>query len=311
MNFSLFECVPNLSEGRDPERVKALVDIVASVPGVVVLHCTSDSDHHRSVITFAGTPTAVSEAAFQLAAAAAVSIDLNSHRGVHPRLGSLDVLPFVPLTGSTMADCVALAHATGARIWNELGVPVYFYESAALRPERQRLEDVRRGGFEGIRQALDAGDRSRAPDLGDRRLHPSAGAVIVGARPFLIAYNINLQTTDLAVAKDIARRIRTSSGGFPCVKALGLPLASRGLVQVSMNLTNFEITPIDAIFAEVSRLAALAGLKIAESELVGLVPRRAMEGFDASAVRLTGFSVDRIVENRLQTALTKTGIRIL
>lgn len=305
MNRRLIECVPNLSEGRDTKRIQTLVDAVESVPDVVVLHRTSDSDHHRSVITFAGTEGAVSEAAFRLAAKAKETIDLNFHRGVHPRLGALDVLPFVPLEGSTMDDCVRVAHAVGGRIWRELALPIYFYELAALRADRVRLEDVRRGGFENVREALTI-NSARAPDLGDGQLHPTAGAVIVGARPFLIAYNVNLRTDDLSIAKGIARTIRTSSGGLPCVKALGLPLASRGLVQVSMNLTNFEITPVHTVFLEISRLAGEAGVEIVESELIGLIPRRALEDTAAGLLRLDSFEPERVVEARLESALRQT-----
>lgn len=282
-----------------------LVAAVARVPGVAVLHTTSDPDHHRSVITFAGAKEAIAEAAFQLARTARELIDLNLHRGVHPRLGALDVLPFVPLEGSSMDDCIQLAHHVGRRIWTELGVPVYFYESAALRPDRQRLEDVRRGGFEGLKEALADADLTRAPDLGDGQLHPSAGAFIVGARPFLIAFNINLQTDDVSIAKEIARRIRTSSGGFPAVKALGLALTSRSLAQVSMNLTNFEVTPLDLVFNEVSRLAASFGVSVLESELIGLMPRRALEQAAAGLLKLAHFESSRVIESHLETVLAQ------
>lgn len=304
MSQALIECVPNLSEGRDPERIRMLVDAVASVNEIAVLHQTSDSDHHRSVITFTGPPAAVAEAAVRLAAKAKELVDLNLHQGVHPRLGALDVLPFVPLDGSTIEDCVTLAHTVGVRIWNELAIPVYFYESAAVRPERIRLEEVRRGGFEGILADLAQGHHWRAPDLGDGRLHPTAGAVIVGARPFLIAYNIVLRSTNLALAKDIARRIRTSSGGLPFVKALGLPLASRSLVQVSMNLTDFQVTPIQTVFLEVARLAALAGVEVEESELIGLVPRNALDMATAAVLKIRDFHPNRVVENQLDLRKT-------
>ena len=308
MMQALIECVPNLSEGRDPERIRLLTEAVANVAGAAVLHVTSDADHHRSVVTFAGTAEATAQAAFELARKAVELIDLNRHTGVHPRLGALDVLPFVPLEGSSLTDCVRLAHAVGERIWRDLGVPVYFYESAALRPERKRLEEVRRGGFEGIRQALADGDMTRTPDLGKAQLHPSAGAIIVGARPLLIAYNINLRTSDVGVAKEIARKVRTSSGGLPAVKALGLALESRRLVQVSMNLTDFETTPVHIVFQEVARLAAAQGVEIEESELIGLIPRRALEMAAAGLLKLQGFNGQRVVESRLETVLTQTGI---
>lgn len=295
----MVECVPNFSEGRNAEIVDALEQAIASVGGAAVLHRTSDVDHNRSVITFAGEASSVAEAAFRAAAASKTLIDLRRHSGAHPRVGALDVLPFVPLEGSTLEDCIELAHRTGERIWRELGIPVYFYEAAALRPERRKLENVRRGQFEVLRE-LALSDESRKPDIGGPGLHPSAGAVIVGARKFLIAFNINLRTNDVSVAKDIARRIRTSSGGLPEIKALGLALPSRGLVQVSMNLTDFEQTGLDMVFVAVSRLAAERGVEIEESELIGLMPRRAMERATAGFLKLGNFDTNRVVENRLE-----------
>lgn len=292
------ECVPNFSEGRDSARVDALEAAIASVAGTKVLHRTSDPDHHRSVITFAGEAEAVLESAVRSARRAAELIDLNQHRGVHPRLGALDVLPFVPLGDTKISDCVDLAHRAGEWIWRELKIPVYFYQAAAYRPDRVLLEKVRQGQFEGLRDAVLI-DETKAPDLGGPGLHPTAGAVIVGARPILIAYNINLQTSDLQIAKTIARAIRTSSGGLPCVKALGLPLESRGLVQVSMNLTDFNVTPPHVIFAEVSRLAAAAGVNVAESELIGLLPRKAVEVGFADALKLSNFRSECVIENTL------------
>lgn len=286
MSASLIECVPNFSEGRDLAVLDAIAGAIASIPGAAILDRTSDHDHHRSVITFAADPESVVEAAVRAAAEAVMRIDLTTHTGVHPRLGALDVLPFVPLSGATLADCVELAHRAGERIWNELRVPVFFYEAAARRPELCRLEEVRRG--------------KHAPDLGGPALHPTAGAAIVGARKILIAYNINLNTTDLRVAKDIARAIRTSSGGLPCVKALGLPLASRGLVQVSMNLTDFEQTSIHTVFELVTRLAAAHGVEVAESELIGLVPRKALEAAFAHFLKLPLFDSSNVIENRLR-----------
>ncbi len=295
----LVECVPNFSEGRDLARVAALEGAIASVAGTKVLHHTSDTDHNRSVITFAGEAEAVLESAVRATARAAELIDLNQHRGVHPRLGALDVLPFVPLGDTKLSDCVDLAHRAGERIWRELKIPVYFYQAAALRPDRILLEKVRQGEFEGLREAVLV-DETKSPDLGGPGLHPTAGAVIVGARPILIAYNINLQTSDLQLAKSIARAIRSSNGGLPCVKALGLPLESRGQVQVSMNLTDFNITPPHVVFAEVSRLAAAAGVTVAESELIGLLPRKAVEMGFASALKLSEFQSSCVIENTLQ-----------
>lgn len=296
----MVECVPNFSEGRNAGKVDAIERAIASVKGTVVLHRTSDSDHNRSVITFAGSPKAVLESAVRSAGAALELIDLRLQTGVHPRLGALDVLPFVPLQGSTLAECVDLAHEAGERIWRELGVPVYFYEAAAKTPNRQRLEDVRRGQFEGLRDAA-VTDPSKGPDVGGPGLHPSAGAVIIGARKFLIAFNINLQTADLNIAKAIARTIRASSGGFAAVKALGIPLPSRGQVQVSMNLTDFEETSLYTVFREVEKLSREHGVAIASSELIGLTPRRALEQAAAAFLKLEEFTSQRVVENRLET----------
>lgn len=296
---SIVECVPNFSEGRDHSRIDAIESAIVSADGVIVLHRTSDPDHNRSVITFAGPPDSVLEGAVRGTAAAAKLIDLRIHKGVHPRLGALDVLPFVPVRGITLEDCVGLAHRAGERIWQELSVPVYFYEAAARQPSRQRLENVRRGQFEEIGKAALL-DESRQPDIGGPGLHPSAGAVIVGARRFLIAFNINLQTADIQVAKDIARAIRTSNGGLPAVKALGLSLASRNLVQVSINLTDFEQTGLHTVYREVARLAAEWGVAVAGSELIGLLPRGAIERAAAGFLQLENFDSQRVVENRIE-----------
>jgi glutamate formiminotransferase/glutamate formiminotransferase/formiminotetrahydrofolate cyclodeaminase len=284
------------------DTVAVIEAAIGGVRGALVLHRTSDADHNRSVITFAGSASAVVDAAVNAAAVARDLIDLTQHRGVHPRVGALDVLPFVPLAGATMDDCVALAREAAERIWTELAIPVYFYQAAALRPDRVRLEDVRRGQFEGLREQSII-DESKAPDLGGPGLHPSAGAVIVGARKILIAYNINLRSSNLALAKEIARAIRASSGGFPAVKALGLPLESRGLVQVSMNLTDFEQTPLHAVFNEVARLAARHAVEIEESELIGLLPRKAMEMAFAHWLKLPAFDAGCVIETAIERAL--------
>jgi len=295
---SYIECVPNFSEGRNQGTIDSIEQAIASANGALILHRTSDADHNRSVITFAAEPEAAIEAAVRAAAKASELIDLNRHSGVHPRLGALDVLPFVPLGDTTLDECVQIARRAGERIWRELRIPIYFYEAAAMRPDRVKLEEVRRGEFEGLRDAVLTGETKR-PDVGGPALHPTAGAIIVGARRFLIAYNINLRTLDVGLAKSIARRIRTSSGGLPAVKALGLPLASRGLVQVSMNLTDFEQTPIHVVYEEVRRLAAEQGVEIEESELIGLMPRKALETAAAGFLRLKDFRTERVVENRI------------
>ena len=271
MAHPLIECVPNFSEGRNVETVHAIEQAIRSVSGVKLLRSEMDPDHNRSVITFAGVPEAVAEGALRGIAAAVERIDLRRHQGVHPRIGAADVVPFVPLEGATLEDCVAIAHRTGETVWKRLGVPVYFYEAAATSPERAPLENVRRGGFE--HPAL-------APDLGGPALHPSGGACAIGARRLLVAFNVNLNTTDLSIAKAIARKIRASSGGLPFVKAMGVPLSSRSLVQVSMNLTDFEQTPPRQVYEAVTQEAAAHGVSIAGTQIVGLIPRRAAEGCD-------------------------------
>lgn len=301
---NLIECVPNVSEGRDLARVNALARAVEATRGVALLHRTSDADHNRSVLTFAGSSDAVLEAALRLCEHAAALIDLNSHRGVHPRVGALDVLPFVPLGETALNACVELAHRAGERIWSELRIPVFFYEAAALRAERVKLEDVRRGEFEALRDTAHI-DPAKAPDIGGPALHPTAGAVIVGARKFLIAFNINLRSADVSVAKDIARSIRASSGGLPGVKALGLLLESQGMVQVSMNITDFEVTSLHRVFLEVKRLAEQRGAFIAHSELIGLMPRRALELAAAGFLQLDNFDSQRVIETRLEAAIAE------
>jgi glutamate formiminotransferase len=289
----LIECVANFSEGRDAVVVRAIEDAIASSSGVLVLRSERDADHNRSVITFAGPPDAVSQGALRGIAVAVERIDLRRHTGVHPRIGAADVVPFVPLEGATLEDCVAVARRTGEEVWKRLRVPVYFYEAAATNPERRMLENCRRGGFENPKVT---------PDLGGPGLHPSAGACIIGARKLLIAFNVNLQTDDVAVARDIARTIRASSGGMPFVKALGLPLAGRGLAQVAMNLTDFEQTPLHEVFDAVEREAAARGVAIAGSEIIGLVPKKALEDAAAHYLKCENFQSGLVLENRLERA---------
>lgn len=301
MSSPLVECVPNFSEGRDPAVVDAIATAIAVVPGVLLLDRTMDADHHRSVITFAAPPHSVVEAALAGVAKAVELIDLTRHHGEHPRIGACDVLPFVPLRGITLAECAQLAREAAEEIWRRLQVPIYLYEAAARSPERVRLENIRRGGFEGLRQAVHT-DPSRTPDVGGPGLHPTAGATVAGARPFLIACNINLDSPDLELARRIARTIRHSSGGLPCVKALGLMLHSRGQAQVSMNLTDFEQTSLQQVYAAVEAEAARAGVSIAGTEIIGLIPRRALELAAAQAFRIDRFSPAMILENRIEEA---------
>ena len=295
----LIECVPNFSEGRKTETIDGLARAIESEPGVVVLNRHIDVDHNRSVITFVGEPEAVTNAAVKAVATAKELIDLRTHAGVHPRIGATDVLPFVPVSGVSMAECVALAHAAGQRIWNELSIPVYFYERAAWRPERQRLEHVRGRGFEWLRNEIRV-DPDRAPDVGERELHVSAGATIVGARPFLIAFNVNLRTNELSVARDIARQVRERDGGLPFVKALGFDLQSRGVVQVSMNLIDYEHTSMARAFEAVRGAAAERQIEILGAEIVGLVPRAALDRNAAYFPYLENFRETLVIETLLE-----------
>jgi len=269
----IIESVPNFSEGRRPEVVEALA-AEARTRGVTVLDLTSDRDHHRSVLTFAGPPGAVEEAAFAVAKKAVDLIDLTVHQGAHPRMGAIDVLPFVPIQGATMADAVLLARTVGARIGAELALPVFLYESAATRPERRNLADIRGPEFEGLRDLIGK-DPARIPDFGPNRIHPTAGCVAVGARQPLIAFNVDLDTEDVKIAKKIAKKIRERDGGLPGVKALGIDLPARKCAQVSMNLCDYTRTGLLAAFTAVEREAAALGTGVRAGELIGLVPRAA------------------------------------
>lgn len=287
---ALIEAVPNFSEGRRTEVVDALAEAVQA-PGVRLLHRTSDWDHNRSVLTVVGPPPAVLDGLYQAVAVAAARIDLRQHRGAHPRLGAADVVPLVPIRNISLEECVALARSLGQRIGEELGLPVYLYEAAAARPERRNLADVRRGEYEALVQEIARPER--LPDFGPALLSP-AGAVIVGARPFLIAFNVFLQSADVAVARAIARRIRESGGGLPAVKALGLLV--NGQAQVSMNLVDFRRTPPHVAVAAVQQEAARLGVEIDRSELIGLIPQDAVVAAAAQALHLPDLSAGRIVE---------------
>ncbi len=299
----LIECVPNFSEGRDAAKVEALVAAMAAVPGVFVLDREMDADHNRCVVTLAGEPEAVAEAALCGVGKALELIDLTKHAGAHPRLGATDVVPFIPVEGVTIEECVALAHRVGKEIWQRYRIPVYFYEAAAARPDRVNLENIRRGQFEGLREEVKH-NCERQPDVGDPKLHPTAGATVVGARKFLIAYNINLNTADVAIAKKIAKAIRFSSGGLPFVKAMGVELKARNLAQVSINLTDFEQTPMHRVYDLVKREAERHGAAPVGSEVVGLVPKKAIEMAAGFFLQLETFSPDQILENRLDAALS-------
>lgn len=298
----ILECVPNFSEGRNAGKLDRIVLAIASVSGVAVLDRTMDADHNRSVVTFAGSPQAVAEGAFRGVEAALRLIDLNQHAGVHPRIGATDVVPFVPVDGVSLQDAARVAERVGHRIWERLHIPVYLYEAAARRPENVRLENIRRGQFENLREHS-LTDPTRRPDIGGPELHPTAGATVVGARKFLIAYNINLATSDVELARGIAKAIRSSSGGLPHVKALGLPLHSRNMSQVSINMTDFEQTPLHVVFEAVREQARSRGVAVGGSELVGLIPRKALELSAGYDLQWENLRADMVLEDRLEKAL--------
>lgn len=291
----IVECVPNFSEGRRQVVVDAIVAAIAAVPGAQVLDVQSDADHNRTVVTFVGEPEAALEGAFQGARKAAELIDLNVHRGEHPRMGATDVIPFVPVRGVSSEECIALAKRLGQRMGDELGIPVFLYEQAATRPERQNLADVRKGEFEGIRELIGA-DPAHEPDFGPRQMGP-AGATAVGARAFLIAFNVYLATSDVQIAKKIAKTVRHSSGGLRFAKALGLLV--EGQAQVSMNLTDFRQTPIHVVVELVRREAARYGVMISHTELVGMAPQQALLDAAVWYLQLDDFKPEQVLENRL------------
>jgi glutamate formiminotransferase len=300
MNQPVIECVPNFSEGCDRNKVRAIVDAMR-VDGVSLLDWSLDSDHNRSVVTIAGPPAAVVEAAVRAAGRAAALIDLTAQRGVHPRIGATDVIPFVPVAGISLAQCAIFARQAGLEIWSRYNIPIYFYEAAASRPDRALLEQVRQGQFEGLRELV-LRDAARRPDLGGPELHPTAGASAVGARKFLIAYNLYLVRPDVTAARAIARALRASSGGLDGVKAMGVLV--RGRAQVSLNITDFRVTPVGRVFDAVNRLAGKHGTKVVDGELIGLLPEDAFER-DSEWIRLIrGFKPEeRILERRLKQPL--------
>ena len=292
----MIESIPNISEGRRPGVIAALTDAVRR-PGVRVLDVSTDVSHNRTVLTLAGEAVPLRKAILALFEVALGAIDLRTHAGVHPRLGAVDVVPFVPLEGATMDDCVALARDTAAAIARRFDLPVYLYEDAAIQPGRRHLEDIRRGQFEGLGAKM--ARAGWAPDFGPARPHPTAGASVVGARLPLIAYNINLATDRLDVAKRIAAASRDSSGGLPCVKAMGVTLGERGIVQVSMNLTNYQVTGMSQVFEVVSQRAADEGVAVLESELIGLVPAAALPANASRVLKLEDVSSNQTIEGRL------------
>jgi len=296
---TLVECVPNFSEGRDKAKVDAIVDGM-KMNGVYLLDREMDADHNRCVITLVGERESIQEAAIRGVGKAAQLIDLNRHQGAHPRMGAADVVPFIPIEGVSIADCVAMARHVGEQIWQRYRIPVYLYEAAATSPERQNLENIRRGQFEGIRDEI-ATNSARKPDFGEPRVHPTAGATVVGARKFLIAYNVFLNTPDVDIAKKVAKAVRFSSGGLRFVKGAGFPV--RGLAQVSMNLTDFEQTPIHRVYEFVKREAARYGVSPVSSEIVGLIPKKALEQTAEWFLQVENFDSSLILENRLSAVM--------
>ncbi len=294
----LIECVPNFSEGRKPETVRLIAESIATVESACVLDTHIDPDHNRSVITFVASPERVVAAGINAVRRASELIDMRAHQGEHPRLGACDVLPFVPVRGVTMNDCVRVAHEAGESIARELSIPVYYYEHAALRPERVNLEDVRRGALELLREQITS-NPERAPDAGLAQVHDSAGAIAVGAREILIAFNVILRSSEIDIARQIARKIRARTGGLPFLKALGFRLHSRGMVQVSMNLVNYEVTGMSAAYDAVQREADLLGVEIESAEIVGLIPRNALNRESVYFNKLENFSESKILEHQI------------
>jgi glutamate formiminotransferase len=306
MPRQLIECVPNFSEGRDAAKMEAIVQAITAVPEVTLLDREADADHNRSVLTFVGPPAAVADAAFRGVEKAVALIDLTHHQGAHPRIGAADVVPFIPIEGVTLEECVRLAERVGGEIWSRLKVPVYLYEAAARRPERVNLENIRRGQFEALLKEMGT-EAGRAPDIGEPVCHPTAGAIVLGARKFLIAYNVNLGTADVDIAKRIAKTIRFSSGGFRFVKSMGVMLASRNLAQVSINLTDFEQTPLHLVFETVRREAERYGVPVVGSEIVGLIPRKAIELAAEYFLRAENFRPELVLENRIGVGIATRG----
>jgi glutamate formiminotransferase / formiminotetrahydrofolate cyclodeaminase len=302
---NIVECVPNFSEGRDRSVLDQIIAAIQSVPGLCIMDLEMDPDHHRSVITFVGEKEKVAEGALRAIGKAAELIDLTRHSGAHPRIGATDVVPFVPVKQVTLDECVAVARHVGEEAARRFSIPIYLYEAAATRPDRVQLENIRKGQFEGLRDEIEKLP-ARAPDFGPARIHPTAGATVVGARKFLIAYNINLDTSDVAIAKRIAQGIRYSSGGFRYVKAMGVDLKARKQAQVSMNLTDFKQTPLPRVFEADKREAERHGTTIAGSEIVGLIPNKALEITADFYLQIENFRPELVFENRLEDLLEKS-----
>jgi len=293
----IIECVPNFSEGRDREKIAQLVKEVVSTEGVKLLDYSSDKDHNRTVITFCGDAKGVKEAAFKLIKKASEIIDMRYHKGEHPRIGATDVVPFIPVKNATMEECIQIAREVGERVGRELNIPVYLYEEAATTPERKNLENIRRGEYEGFFEKIKQPEWK--PDFGPQEMNPKSGATVIGARNFLIAYNVNLATDNIDIANKIAKAIRFSNGGYRYVKAMGVELKERGIVQVSMNLTDFNKTPIYRVFETIKAEASRYGVNVIGSEIIGLVPAKALFDVADYYLRIENFSENMVLENRI------------
>lgn len=301
--MKLIESIPNISEGRERQKIEEIVAQVRGVAGVALLDLDPDPDHNRAVITFVGPPPAVEEAILRLVERAVALIDLQAHRGEHPRMGAVDVIPFVPIGEATMEEAIELSKHVGRKISEQFAIPVYLYEESATRPERRDLAQIRKGEFEGFPKKIQ--EPQWAPDFGERKVHPTAGVTAVGARPPLVAYNVNLGSSNLEIAKQIAQAVRGSSGGFRCVKALGFALEERGIVQVSMNMTDYEKTPLFRAFELIKREAQRYGVPIVGSEIVGLVPQRALNKVAEFYLQLENFEENQVLENRIAQELER------
>lgn len=299
MSAKIVECVPNFSEGRRPEIIEQVVDQVRETAGAILLDYSSDADHNRTVVTYIGTPEACAEAAFKLTAKAAELIDMNVHEGGHPRMGATDVIPFIPISGVKLKDCIEIANEVGERIAKELNIPIYLYERAAKTDKRKNLSVVRKGEYEGFKDKIN--DPEWAPDFGESKLHPTAGATVVGARPALVAFNVNLDTSDVEIANKIAKKVRESNGGLKNVKGMGVMLEDRNIAQVSMNMTNYKKTALYRSFEMIKMEAKRYGVNVVGSEIVGLVPMDALIDCAGYYLQLEGFSKkNQILERRLQ-----------
>ena len=292
----LLECVPNVSEGKDQGKIVSMADEVKKRSEVKLLDTSSDRDHHRSVFTFIGEPEAVKDAAFSLTMKAIDLIDMREHKGSHPRLGAVDVVPFVPVQGVEMEEAVQIAREFGKGL-GKMGIPVFFYEEAATQPERKDLPSIRKGEYEGLEEKLK--DPDWKPDEGPVHFNPKSGATVVGARFPLVAYNVNLKTKDLALAKGIARKVRFKDGGFPHVRAMGVDLKEKGMVQVSMNLTNYRVTNIPRVYEFIKEEALRKGVEVEESEIVGLIPLGVLEGVAQNYLKYPHFSIRQVIEQRV------------